>query len=189
MTTTPSGESDPAVSEPTDVTDHTEHTEDTEVHEIRVFLLTDSDVLAQEGKTSLWRSVARPVEDAPAGPTPAQLRKFKRMHPAYQGRLSRADGIANPPAAAPAARKMEIYDPLTSSWSAVPPGAGRAQVGEAVCCILPDGRFLVGSVASASCATYDPGTNCWSTAPIPARSGTSRRSGGPASVIVVRMSN
>ncbi|HWD71707.1 MAG TPA: hypothetical protein VG779_04205 [Actinomycetota bacterium] len=165
---------------------------DADISEIRVFLLTEGDVLAQEGEGSLFCSVARPVEDAPAAPTPAQLRNFKRMHPAYQGRLWRADGPARTPAAAPAGRtrKMEIYDPLTSSWSAVPPGAGPAKVGDAVCGMLPDGRFLIGGIASASCATYDPDTDRWSTTSIgAARSGNSRRSGGPASVIVVRMSN
>jgi hypothetical protein len=170
MNTTPFGDSDP---------------------DIKVFLLTDSDVLAQERSTSLWRSVASPGEDAPSAPTPAQLRNLKRMHPAYHGRLARADG-AKPRTRAGAADggKMEIYDPLTSSWSAVPVGTDRAQVGEAVCCILPDGRVLIGSPASACCATYDPGTNRWSTSPVrPARSATSRRSGGPASVIAVRMSN
>src|SRR5438552_14717965 len=163
---------------------------DTDISEIRVFLLTDSDVLAQERDSSLWRSVARPAEDAPAAPTPAQLRNLKRLHPAYQGRLSRADGPARTPAVVHAGRmqKMEIYDPLTSSWSPVPPGAGPAQVGDAVCCILPDGRFLIGGLASASCATYDPDTNRWT--PIRAvRSGNSRRSGSPTSVIAVRMSN
>src|SRR5438445_7378492 len=96
---------------------------DADISEIRIFLLTDSDVLAQEGESSLWRSVVRPVEDAPAAPTPAQLRNLKRMHPAYQGRLWRADRPAKTPAVhAGRTRKMEIYDPLTSSWSAVPPG-------------------------------------------------------------------
>src|SRR5205809_3757123 len=104
---------------------------DTDISEIRVFLLTDSDVLAQERESSLWRSVARPVEDAPAAPTPAQLRNLKRMHPAYQGRLWRADGPAKTPATVHAGRprKMAIYHPLTSSWSAAPPGASPATVG------------------------------------------------------------
>ena len=179
MTTRSPGDSDPEIDEID------------EINEIRVFLLTGSDVLAQEGDTSLWRSVARSVDDAPAAPTPAQLRNLKRMHPAYQDRLFRADGPGSSQAVAQAGgtRKMEIYDPLTSSWSPVPPGAGRAQVGEAVCCILPDGRFLIGGVASASCATYDPGTNRWSTTPTrSAGSSTSRRSSS-ASVIAVRMSN
>ena len=160
--------------------------------QIRVFLLTDTDVLAQEGATNLWRLVATADREGAAAPTPSQLRDLKRMHPAYQGRLSRAEAPAKPqaPTGATDARTMEIYDPLTSSWSAVPGGTGRAQVGEAVCCTLPNGTFLFGSPASASCATYDPGTNRWSTSPgRPARSGTSRRNGGPASVIAVRMSN
>jgi hypothetical protein len=165
---------------------------DTDISEIRVFLLTDGDVLAQEAEGSLFCSVARPVEDAPAAPTPAQVRNLKRMHPAYQGRLWRADGPARTPAAVPAGRrrKMEIYDPLTSSWSAVPPGAGPAKVGNAVCGMLPDGRFLIGGLASPSCATYDPDTDRWSTTSMrAARSGNSRRSSGAASVIVVRMSD
>jgi hypothetical protein len=164
---------------------------DADISEIRVFLLTDGDVLAQEGEGSLFCSVARPVEDAPAAPTPAQLRNFKRMHPAYHGRPWRADGPAKSPAAVRAGRtrKMEIYDPLTSSWSAVPPGAGPAKVGNAVCGMLPDGRFLIGGLASASCATYDPDTDRWSTTSMrETRPGNSRR-GGPTSVIVVRMSN
>jgi hypothetical protein len=182
MTTRPPRDSDPENSE------IDEFNQINEIDDIKVFLLTGSDVLAQEGESRLWHSVAQPVD---AGPTPAQLRNLKRMHPAYQDRLFRADGPAKSEAGAHAGgtRKMEIYDPLTSSWSPVPPGAGRAQVGEAVCCILPDGRFLIGGVASTSCATYDPGTNRWSTAPTrPAGSTTSRRSNS-ASVIAVRMSN
>jgi hypothetical protein len=181
MSTRPPDDSNPDINEIDEI----------EIREIKVFLLTDSDVLAQDGGTSLWRSVARPVDDAPAAPTPAQLRNLKRMHPAYQDRLFRANGPAKSPSRAHAAgtRKMEIYDPLTSSWSPVPPGAGRAQVGEAVCCILPDGRFLIGSLASASCATYDPGTNRWSTPMRPAGSSAARRSSSSASVIAVRMSN
>jgi hypothetical protein len=188
MTTRSPGDSDPEISE---IDEMSEINEINEINEIKVFLLTGSDVLAQEGETRLWRSVARPVDDAPAAPTPAQLRNLKRMHPAYQDRLFRADGPAPSQAAAHAGgtRKMEIYDPLTSSWSPVRPGAGRAQVGEAVCCVLPDGRFLIGGLASASCATYDPGTNRWSTTRTrPAGSRTSRRRSS-ASVIAVRMSN
>ncbi len=145
-----------------------------------VFLLTDCDVLTQEQTTRLWRSVpTSPASEAPPTPTPAQLRNLKRMHPAYQGRLHRAD---------PGPGTMEIYDPLTSSWSAVPSGAGRAQVGDTICCTLPDGRYLFGGAASASCATYDPGTKRWSTSPIPsARPGSGRRRGASASVIAVRM--
>lgn len=150
--------------------------------ELKVFLLTDRDVLTREDDTCLWRSVASPDDDGQAAPTPSQLRNLKRMHPAYQGRQLPGEG--------PERRRMEIYDPLTSTWSSVPSGSGRAKVGDTVCCVLPDGRFLFGSPASPNCATYDPGTNRWSTSPMrPARSGTARRSGGPGSVIAVRMSD
>lgn len=151
-----------------------------------VFLLTDCDVLAQEAGTRLWRSVAAASGAEPAPrPTPAQLRNLKRLHPAYQGRLPRPDPDAQEPA-----RTIEIYDPLTSSWSRVPKGACRTQVGETVFCTLPDGRYLVGGPSTAACATFDPGTNRWSTSPVPgARPVQGRRRPSAASVIAVRMTN
>ncbi|MEA2587179.1 MAG: hypothetical protein QOH66_106, partial [Actinomycetota bacterium] len=84
MTTRPPRDSDPENSE------IDEFNQINEIDDIKVFLLTGSDVLAQEGESRLWHSVAQPVDDAPAGPTPAQLRNLKRMHPAYQDRLFRA---------------------------------------------------------------------------------------------------
>lgn len=158
----------------------------------RVFLLTDTDVLVQDQGTSLWRSVStQPAEGA--SPTPAQLRNLKRVHPAYQGRLARAGGNGARRAPGLGAGRMEIYNPLTATWSAVPGGAGRAQVGDAVCFELPDGRLLIGGQASSSCATYDPGTDCWSTSQASStrhrRTSTPSRRGAPASVIAVRVSN
>jgi len=156
----------------------------------RVFLLTDNDVLVQDEESNLWRSVApdaAPASGAPSAPTPAQLRALKRMHPAYQARYRRH--VGDPPGAAGAGR-IEIYDPLTASWSPVPGGASHAQVGQAVCCVLPDGKFLIGGTASVTCATYDPDTDRWSTSPLrPPREGEARRTGGAGSVIAVRMIN
>ena len=151
----------------------------------RHFLLTDTGVLVQEETTKLWRSVS--AEDA-ADPTdagaltPAQLRQLRRqMHPADKGRPGPPGGR---PHAGGDGSKMEIYDPLTASWAPVPARAQRAQVGETVYCLLPDGRFLIGGLASASCATYDPSTNRWSTNSTGPSRGASR---GPGGVIAIRL--
>jgi hypothetical protein len=150
----------------------------------RHFLLTDTGVLVQEEATKLWRSVS--IEDPsgpsmPGGPTPAQLRLLRRqMHPAGKARPR----PSSRPAAGGDGSRMEIYDPLTASWAPVPATAGRAQVGETVCCLLPDGTFLIGGLASASCATYDPGTNRWSTSATRSARGASR---GPGPVIAIRL--
>jgi len=117
-----------------------------------VFLLTGSGVLASEEGTAMWRSVPTPPSGEPA-PTAAQLRRARRAHPAFQGRLANAD-----------AASVEIYDPMTASWSAVPPGVRQAKVGEAFCSVLADGRFLIGGPAAGPVATYDPTTRQWSAA-------------------------
>ena len=149
-----------------------------------VFLLTGSGVVASQQGTAMWRSVPTPPSGEP-GPTPAQLRRAKRAHPAFQGRFPRADAAFPPPAGPGGGGTVEIYDPLTASWSAVPQGARQAKVGEAFCSVLPDGRFLIGAPAAGSVATYDPTTRQWSTAVQPQVPG--RRGGKASSFIAVRL--
>jgi hypothetical protein len=127
-----------------------------------VFLLTDTAVLMQEDGTSLWRAL--PTEGSGSqGPAPAQLRALRReqarrIHPAGSGH--RSSGAAR----SGAGTSFGIYNPLTSTWAPVPHQGQPARVGDALCWFLPDGRLVVGGVASSFCSTYDPGTNRWSTA-------------------------
>ncbi len=60
--------------------------------------------------------------------------------------------------------KGEIYDPVSDTWSPIPPPTGWAIVGDAASCILPDGRLLIGALTSPACIIYDPATNSWSPA-------------------------
>jgi len=167
-----------------------------------VFLLTGTGVLAREDGTAMWRSLPTPPTDD-AAPTPAQLRRAKRAHPAFQGRLPSAGAafellreasVASRAAEPEAERKrspartgepstVEIYDPLTASWSAIPPGVRQARVGETICTVLPDGRFLIGAPAAGPVATFDPVARQWSAAAPPAH----ERRGGKASFIAVRL--
>ena len=60
--------------------------------------------------------------------------------------------------------KGEIYDPVSDSWSPIPSPPGWSEVGDASCCILPDGRLMIGALTTPQCAIYDPVSNSWSPA-------------------------
>jgi Kelch motif protein len=60
--------------------------------------------------------------------------------------------------------KGEIYDPVSNTWSAMVTPPGWVQVGDASCCILPDGRLMIGALSNPQCAIYDPVSNSWSPA-------------------------
>ena len=55
----------------------------------------------------------------------------------------------------------QIYDPVFNQWTSIPLPAGWTAIGDAPCCVLPDGRVLVGSINGTATAIYDPGTNSW----------------------------
>jgi hypothetical protein len=58
----------------------------------------------------------------------------------------------------------EIYDPLADSWTPVSPPAGVTQIGDSPCCVLPDGRVLLGSFNGNSSFLRDPSTGNWTSA-------------------------
>lgn len=59
--------------------------------------------------------------------------------------------------------KGEIYDPVTNTWSSLTAPSGWTGVGDGACCLLPDGRFLLGYYNGTKTAIYDPVSNAWST--------------------------
>ena len=58
----------------------------------------------------------------------------------------------------------EIYDPVTDAWTSLPTPAGWPKIGDASCCVLPDGTILVGSINDNRTAIYDPAANSWTPA-------------------------
>ncbi|HEY5369418.1 MAG TPA: hypothetical protein VIJ75_10525 [Hanamia sp.] len=72
------------------------------------------------------------------------------------GEYSNAGGDTN---------KCEIYNPLTDTWTAIAAPAGWTNVGDAACCVLPDGRFLMGYYNGNKTAIFDPATNTWNAGP------------------------
>jgi hypothetical protein len=55
----------------------------------------------------------------------------------------------------------EIYDPLTNSWTILSTPPGWTEIGDAPCCVFPDGRVLLGSIEDNRNAIYDPVANSW----------------------------
>jgi hypothetical protein len=58
----------------------------------------------------------------------------------------------------------EIYDPVADAWSPIPSPPGWANVGDAACCVLPDGCLMIGALVTPDCIIYDPVTNDWTPA-------------------------
>lgn len=57
--------------------------------------------------------------------------------------------------------KCEIYDPTTNQWTEISPPPGVTQIGDSACCLLPNGRFLLGSFNSNATFIFDPATDTW----------------------------
>jgi hypothetical protein len=55
----------------------------------------------------------------------------------------------------------EIFDPLSNNWTVIPTPPGWTNIGDAPCCVIPDGRILLGSIMTNETAMYDPLTNSW----------------------------
>ena len=59
----------------------------------------------------------------------------------------------------------EIYNPVTDSWTTIAPPAGWTEVGDAACCVLADGRLIVGNINDTRTAIFHPSTNTWTAGP------------------------
>jgi hypothetical protein len=55
----------------------------------------------------------------------------------------------------------EIYNPVNNSWTTISTPSGWTAIGDAQCCVLPDGRVLIGSLNDNKTAIYDPVSNLW----------------------------
>ena len=132
-----------------------------------MLLLTDGTVMAQESNgTAWWRLTPDEWGDYANGtwsPLAAMIdaRLYYASAVLADGRVFVAGGEYNGGSVGVDWNRVEIYDPVANAWQPAST-PGWTHIGDAPCCVLPDGRVLLGSIDDTRTAIYDPGTGTWS---------------------------
>jgi hypothetical protein len=133
-----------------------------------MILLTDGRVMVQEEATQHWHALQPDSTGSYLNGTWQSLadmsiwRRYYASGTLKDGRVVICGGEQT--GAGGDTTRGEIYDPVADSWSPIPAPTGWSTVGDAACCILPDGRLMIGALTTTQCAIYDPVTNSWSAA-------------------------
>ncbi|MDP4220175.1 MAG: hypothetical protein Q8916_10510 [Bacteroidota bacterium] len=133
-----------------------------------MILLTDGRIMVQEEATKHWHALT-PVNGSYLNGTWSNLadmsiwRRYYASGVLKDGRVIVCGGEQS--GGGGDTTICEIYDPVADSWAIIPSPPGWPTVGDAVCCVLPDGRVMIGALyPSTACAIYNPSTNTWSAA-------------------------
>src|SRR5216684_941875 len=62
-------------------------------------------------------------------------------------------------------KDVEIYDPVWNTWKTINAPPGWNNIGDAPCCMLADGRVLLGSIFTTETSIFDPATDTFSAGP------------------------
>jgi hypothetical protein len=150
-----------------------------------MFLLTDGTVLLNECSggygTRHWWRLTPDIGDSYLNGTWSRAadshygRKYFASAVLADGRLLVCGGEYSDVSGANAqdeTTKTEIYDPVTDAWTQVAVPTSISQIGDSPCCVLPDGRFLLGSLSGPSTFVFNPSTGTWTTAATKGDSGS-----------------
>ena len=144
-----------------------------------MLLLTDGTVMCQEaGGTAWWRLTPDQWGDYTNG-------TWSPLAPMIDSRLYYASAVLADGRVFVAGgeyhngvnvdwNQVEIYDPLADAWQPAST-PGWTHIGDAPCCVLPDGRVLVGSIDDTRTAIFHPKTGTWT--PGPAKADSSSEEG------------
>jgi hypothetical protein len=130
-----------------------------------MILLSDGRIMVQEEATPHWHALIPDSHGSYINGTWSPLadmsfwRRYYASGMLKDGRIVVIGGEQS--GAGGDTNKGEIYDPVSDSWSPIPSPPGWAQVGDATCCILPDGRLLIGALITPQCAIFDPISDSW----------------------------
>jgi hypothetical protein len=134
-----------------------------------MLLLTDGSVMAQNTGTNQWWKLTSDIIGSYLNGTWTQLANGPNA-PLYfasavlrDGRVFVAGGEYNNFVSTDLLA-AEIYNPQTNTWTALATPAGWTHIGDASCCMFPDGRVMIGSITDNRCAIYDPVGNNWTAA-------------------------
>lgn len=131
-----------------------------------MILLSDGRVMVQEEASPHWHALTPDINGSYVNGTWSTLsdmsfwRRYYASGVLKDGRVVIIGGEQSGDGGN--TNKGEIYDPVSDTWSPIPPPSGWSQVGDAVSCVFPDGRIMIGALTSSLCAIYDPSTNSWS---------------------------
>ena len=131
-----------------------------------MILLTDGRVMIQEEGTAHWHALTPNGSGSYVDGQWSTLRDMTFWRRYYASAVTKSGKMfvcgGEQSGDAKNSNKGEIYDPVADKWSpiAVPPWS---QVGDAVSCVLPDGRIIIGALLSGDCLIYNPSTGLWAT--------------------------
>ncbi|MBV9776226.1 MAG: hypothetical protein JO143_04170 [Acetobacteraceae bacterium] len=135
-----------------------------------MLLLTDGTVMCQDSDKPHWWRLTPDGTGSYVNGTWSQLADSSNG-PLYfasavlrDGRVFVAGGEYNNGNVVVDLLAAEIYDPVANKWVSISTPPGWTHIGDASCCVLPDGRVLIGSIDDNRCAIYDPIANSWSAA-------------------------
>lgn len=133
-----------------------------------MLLLTDGTVMCQDGGGAGWWKLTPDLSgDYLSGSwSPLASMHHSRLYYASavlrDGRVILAGGEYSD--AGSETNTAEIYYPTLDSWVEIASPPGWNEVGDAPCCVLPDGRLLIGSIESTATAIFDPVSESWTAA-------------------------
>jgi hypothetical protein len=130
-----------------------------------MLLLTDGTVMCQDGGgVNWWKLTPDAFGSYIAGTwSPLSPMHHERLYYASavlrDGRVFFAGGEYSDAGSETTA--SEIYNPVLNLWTEITPPPGWTEIGDAPCCVLPDGRVLLGSINTTETAIFDPSDLSW----------------------------
>lgn len=134
-----------------------------------MLLLTDGSIMCQNSGGVSWKRLVPDANGSYINGTWHNVAPMNRTRLYYasavlaDGRVLVSGGEYSD--AGSETNDTEIYDPVLDTWTTIPAPAGWARVGDAACCVLADGRMLMGNLDDTRTAIFNPATNTWSAGP------------------------
>jgi hypothetical protein len=131
-------------------------------------LLTDGTIMCQDGGGTAWWKLTPDLSGDYVNGTWSPLASMHHSRLYYasavlrDGRVIVVGGEYSD--AGSETNKAELYYPTLDWWVEILSPLSWSEVGDAPCCVLPDGRVIVGSIESTETAIFDPVSETWSAA-------------------------